>query len=540
MQPELKIRKTLGRSYMNENRLAEALDVFSKILNDYPNDLETIMILGDIYLASGDGNTAKTLYLTAKKIAPESPSVARQIALAMELADDGNGEPIPTDAAAIARLLQRLTGKTDMVSEEELKRAVQLFETIITSENPADVVAEKLDEIDELLPALIEINIRQAYADGRPDLADGLQKLKQNMASQMLANEHPATAAPIPEANHLRTNVLMLVPNVDELTSRMSLLKNALENANCQVALRSDYLPNKATSPNVVIASNPHINPNIVHSLAKLTERGIPGIVDLDAPFELQPISHPEYTAKGLGTQARSDAYTLALSLAQVVTTPSQVQANALKQSAKSVQIVHDGWSYENKLWQKEKPARATINLGWVGNLGQLEDLIAIRRYIVRVMREFPQTRMVIIGNPQAYRLFESLPENRRLYLPLVAHTEFPYLLSQLDLLLAPLRSTPYNLSLPDTLLMEASAKGVPWLASKMPEFVRWAAGGILEENFENWHPHIRQLVTNTELRNQLAKEGLQAAQFRENERLGKSWADLIAALTSANIPVGA
>ena len=68
MQPELKVRKILGRTYLNENRLSDALDVFSKILNDYPDDVETLHILGNFYLASGDGKTAKKIYRCAQLI----------------------------------------------------------------------------------------------------------------------------------------------------------------------------------------------------------------------------------------------------------------------------------------------------------------------------------------------------------------------------------------------------------------------------------------------------------------------------------------
>lgn len=97
---------------MNDNRLADALDVFSKILVDYPDDLETLHILGNFYLASGDGKTAKSIYLHAQQLDPQNKTIEHQISLAEEI-DDKNGieEPIPTDLPAVARLLQRLTGK---------------------------------------------------------------------------------------------------------------------------------------------------------------------------------------------------------------------------------------------------------------------------------------------------------------------------------------------------------------------------------------------------------------------------------------------
>ena len=82
--------------------------------------------------------------------------------------------------------------------------------------------------------------------------------------------------------------------------------------------------------------------------------------------------------------------------------------------------VIPDGWSNQNKLWQKDPPMRNTINIGWLGTNAQLEDLVFIRRFMVRIIREFHNTKIVVMGNPQAYRLFESLPENRRMYLPTV------------------------------------------------------------------------------------------------------------------------
>ena len=199
-----------------------------------------------------------------------------------------------------------------------------------------------------------------------------------------------------------------------------------------------------------------------------------------------------------------------------------------MRNLVENVCAIPDAWSSQNKLWKKDSPLRNTINIGWVGTNAQLEDLVFIRRFIIRIIREFQNTRVVIVGNPQAYRLFENLPDNRRMYLPAVAHEEFPYLLSQMDILLVPLRSTPYNLTLPDTLLMEAGAKGIPWVASSIPSFQSWQRGGVISESLEEWHLNIRHLVMDEELRRKLGREGKSAAEAREMNQVGKLWLEMI------------
>src|SRR5690349_20301362 len=120
MQPELKVRKILGRTYLNENRLAEALDVFVQILKDYPDDLEALLVLGGCYLAGGDGKTARSLYLRALQLDPNNKTIERQIMLAEEITEADVDDSISTDVESVSRLLQRLTGDTKAVEESDI------------------------------------------------------------------------------------------------------------------------------------------------------------------------------------------------------------------------------------------------------------------------------------------------------------------------------------------------------------------------------------------------------------------------------------
>lgn len=538
MQPELQVRKILGRTYLNENRLAEALDIFAKILMDYPDDLETLLILGGFYLAGGDGKTAKSIYQRAQQLDPRNKTIQRQIALAEELEDDGFVESVPPDLDAVTRLLQRLTGRTGRIQEQDVARAAQLLERIVNSESPAELVSSRLDEIDDLLLALIEVNVRQAYADGRADVVDALRNLQINIDYQLDTKEGGTSAFDVRDARRparFQGDLLILSPDLENRSKRMSLLKAQLESLGCQIVERDAYTLGRDPKPDVVITSNPHINPLLIGSLSALSDAGVPIVLDLDADFENQPASHRDYNTKGLGTHAHSAAYTAALSLANAITVPSEEQAVSLRGMTAPVRVIPDGWSRQNRLWEKTPAPRGTINIGWVGSSCQLEDLMLIRRYLVRISREFPDTRIVIIGDPQAYRLFDGLPENRRLYLPMVSHEEFPYLLSQLDILTVPLRSIPYNVSQPDTLLVEAGAKGVAWIASPIPAFRKWAAGGIIPESLDEWHLSLRQLVMDREFCKGLGRNGRIAAEAREMNRMTELWLDMIVQAVESN-----
>jgi glycosyltransferase involved in cell wall biosynthesis len=320
----------------------------------------------------------------------------------------------------------------------------------------------------------------------------------------------------------------MLLPDPEKKSDRMTLLKSTLESSGYVVSENQKYTPGRDLAPDLVIASNPHINPTSVNTLAELSLTGAPILLDLDADYQQLPSSHPDYSLAGLGTQLSNDAYLRAISLADVISIPAQVQVASMEDVSDRVRVIPDGWSRQNKLWEKRSASRGVVSLGWVGTSGELDDLMLIRRYIIRILREFSNTRLVIIGNPQAYRQFEGLPENRRTYIPLVAHEEFPYLLGQLDVLMVPLRNLPQNISMSDTILMQAGAKGIPWVASPTPAFHDWMQGGIISETVDDWHLNLRHLVTDVELRSRLGKAGQEAAATREMEYVGRLWMDAI------------
>lgn len=531
--PELKVRKIMGRTYLNQSRLEEALEVYAGILRDYPDDIDSLVVLGNLYLAGGDPQTASAVYRRALELDGTNVTIRRQLELAEAEETQLRPEAVPTDPTAIRRLLQRLTGKTSAIEEADLQKAAALLETILHSSQPAEQVAKYLDEIDELLPALIELNIRQAEADGNPELANGLHALQENILLQMgprarQAGEPAGRAGKDAPPARFSGSVLLLLPDPSHLSPRMEQMRAALSSQGCQVTVAASFAPNSSTRPDIAIVSNPHVNPKLLEGMASLSVGGAPVLVDLDADFEHMPISHPDYPTKGLGIPVRARAYTAALLLANQITVNSQMMADSLRMAGHDASYIPDGWSRQNLLWEKSSSPRRTINIGWIGHQGQLEDLMLVRRAALRILREYTQTQIVVIGDLQAYRMFDSLPDSRRIYLPMITEEEFPYLLGQIDVLLVPMRNQPFYHSLSDLPLVQAGVKGIPWIASPIPSFKAWQAGGLIADNPEEWHLYLRQLVLDPATRKNLSEAGQAAARKRESGVVGQMWLEKI------------
>lgn len=157
-----------------------------------------------------------------------------------------------------------------------------------------------------------------------------------------------------------------------------------------------------------------------------------------------------------------------------------------------------------------------------------LEDIMEIRRIINRVIREFPRTQLVISENSNAFQLFNSLPDNRKLFIPEVSPDDYPFLLGQMDILAVPMKKIPFNNTQPDTVLMEAGVKRIPWVGSRIPSFIEWNTGGLLADSLEEWHTNLRQLVMDVDMRIKLGDSGIRKAQQREMQLVKSHWIQVI------------
>ena len=81
-------------------------------------------------------------------------------------------------------------------------------------------------------------------------------------------------------------------------------------------------------------------------------------------------------------------------------------------------------------------------------------------------------------------------------------------------------------------MIMQAGVKAIPWIATPMPDIIRWQAGGVTAETADEWHSYLRQFVQDKELRSSLGQAGRKMAVTREEEFIGKKWLQCIASLS--------
>jgi hypothetical protein len=305
-------------------------------------------------------------------------------------------------------------------------------------------------------------------------------------------------------------------------------MADALRNRGIRVIQVEEYRPDDYGKPDAIILSNPHLRPEMLQNIAETYSAGdVPVLVDLDMDYENMPVHHPDYPLRGLGRLANRRAFTSSLLMANRITVPSVVMAESLRERGYRVEVVPDGWNADHSFLNRSASNRSGVHIGLSGITGVLEDFVLVRRVLIRLLKEFENATVVIIGNTNIYQALESVPDRQRLFLPHNLLKQSTAELHPVDILLVPCCNHPFNRSRSDAVLVEAGALAIPWVASPMPAFVDWHAGGLFAEPAEEWHTLLRQLLLDESLRAALGKDGYRAAGAREAHVIGTTWVQI-------------
>jgi glycosyltransferase involved in cell wall biosynthesis len=104
--------------------------------------------------------------------------------------------------------------------------------------------------------------------------------------------------------------------------------------------------------------------------------------------------------------------------------------------------------------------------------------------------------------------------------------------IAKLQVMLAPLATTPFNSSKSRLKALEAAAVGVPWVGSPRAEYRRFhkesGGSGLLVENRKEWFKAVKQLMDDASMRQDLGEKGRAFVQDQTVEnnswRLWEAW----------------
>ncbi|MBI9047906.1 MAG: tetratricopeptide repeat protein [Anaerolineaceae bacterium] len=640
---ELRVVKNKAREFIKNRQIEKALIIYARILKLFPDDLESLLMLGDACLVRRDRDKAIKFYARAYELASWRKDIVRRVEIANEpleeqsntnaepkipsreepIAISEKGEdsseillphiidknqdsliesveiedtqnigqefiqvedpivpetvPVPTneeesheEVAAVIdtgnkglknipfdELVSSLPEEKIAVSKEELRKKIpieqlrkkitnddvenanQLMDQILKSKSPSTIVAEHLEDINDLLPALIELNIRQTRTQGRADLAEALEDILTDVLFDVAGFEEEDEKLITQPVNiNLDSAPTIIIDGINSKESpfRLYHIRTAFQQAGFNVIGISDPDSNNVDlhSADYVLLHNPHSQQKFVKMLAERAGINKPTIVDFDIDFRKMPIHHPDYLALGMSSQDQYRSYTTVMQLADLITVASSHSSDGFISEGINSLYLPEMWNADNELWYRQSKSRATLNIGVMAITGQLSDIAEVRRGIVRIARVFPQTRLLITGDADAYRLFDNLAEERRAFYPDVEPDDYPYMLSQMDIILSPYEINNNNQHHSDRILMEAGIKQIPWIASPIAAYQKWNVGGILAETIDDWYFGLKKLILDPISREQLSAAGNKKALEREVKKVSEKWEQSISQLLEA------
>lgn len=194
-----KVRKLLACSYLRDFRIREAVEVYYAILRETPTDIDVLLALGYLYQVAGSVRTAKMIYDRVIELEPAISPVALPVTT---IAGNQDAAWIEEDYAgqeALTRLAQRLTMGSTEETLEKLHLLADKIETTPSRLPAQEALIPYPEDLQHLMSVLVEMNIRQAQAEGHFDEVGDLQLLRNNLfwqAERNLPEDPPAWDLP--------------------------------------------------------------------------------------------------------------------------------------------------------------------------------------------------------------------------------------------------------------------------------------------------------------------------------------------------------
>jgi len=503
----------LASSLLQLGQTEEAIGYYKKLINLLPQSADAYNNLGVAQMIAGQFEKSEQAYRQAVELDPEHVQAWKNLAivcLKQNKMEEGVQilaslvKAYPEDVESLYLLGQCYQGA------EEYESARYLYEEALKIDPEFGLVKEALAS----LPVVGIDTSRIARAEHASKLS-ALKSLKQGNKK-----ETPKVGIGEKERDRLFDRGksvaffgLKALPGGRRVALMARLLAQLGYRTEFSESTEEDYM----RQYDYFVFSQPHISPDLINGVMRCIQNGIPYALDIDQDYHNLPEDHPAYMQFGQGNPKGIQALNIMLQEAAWVSTPSTMLARRLKSYAKKVVVIPPMWDRENPLWEKPKPRHSQINLGWLGTAIDAVDLLSIQKELETCLDNSPNVQLVIAGDLSVFEKFEGIPETRRLFLPPPSPEDIPYVLSQFDVLLIPLRDNPFNQAISDMLLLEAGVLRIPWLASPVQAYQEWGEGGLLVDK-GGWCEAIAKLVNDENLRIELGRKGREKAEKREKE----------------------
>ena len=153
---------------------------------------------------------------------------------------------------------------------------------------------------------------------------------------------------------------------------------------------------------------------------------------------------------------------------------------------------------FDNNVW-----------IGWAGSRTHWGDLSLIAKPVIQVLQRNPHARLVIVGFPEAQKLFRSVAHQLIMY-NWMSITEYRRVVAAFDVVLAPSVKLDFNDAKSDIRVLEAAACSRPVVASETTygNTIRESGCGFVARTTQKWIKYLNRLVNDAPLREAMGEAG--------------------------------
>lgn len=153
-------------------------------------------------------------------------------------------------------------------------------------------------------------------------------------------------------------------------------------------------------------------------------------------------------------------------------------------------------------------PPHEGIIIGWGGSLSHLQSFTdsGVLNALRKVCKKRPQVRLMIAGHRGVFDQIP-IPPEQKIFQPFVPFNQWPGVLGNFDIGLAPLHG-PYDARRSWIKPLEYMVMKIPWLASDNPAYEDLTAYGKIVKNSENsWEKALIEVIDNLDQYKQFAQD---------------------------------
>lgn len=214
-------------------------------------------------------------------------------------------------------------------------------------------------------------------------------------------------------------------------------------------------------------------------------------------------------------------------------TTTTTFLKRKLEERGKKVFLVTNKMSEEDVAWAEEirKTLKAknddTVRIAYLsGTPSHNKDFATITGALLRILREFPQVRLVLAGPLDTEDALNQFPD-QIIRVPFAPRKEYFATVASADINVAPLElGNPFCESKSELKFFEAGLLGVPTVAVANETYsgaINNGVDGFLAATEDEWYEHLKRLIVDPMFRSSMAEAALQTALTKYTTKNGKS-----------------